>query len=443
MKLKESENIEFKKSTSELKESLISISAILNKHRKGILYFGMKSDSSPVKNTISEKTLRDISQAISNKIEPRIYPIIEMVKIKSIDVIRVSFEGHQVPYSANGRYYIRVADEDKQMSSGELQNYILKNKDHRWDKTVNLRAKINDIDVQKVKIFCNIAGIKFTNSRDIMESLNLIQNLQLTNAAVLLFGKNPEKFYSNTFLSCAVFATDKTTTILDQKKFEGDIFYLLEEAEKYILQNIHIGMKVKGLYRDDVPEIDKEALRESLINAFLHRDYYNPDFIYINIFQDRLEIRNPGNIFGGLTLDDIIKRHLSKRRNELLADIFNRAHLGERKGRGVSLILEKEPETKFESISDIFITTFRRKKNLLPQLGGVNGGVSGGIKLLYEVIQRNPGLRIPEISKQIKIPERTIEKWIGKLKKKDLIEFKGSTKTGGYFIKKIGSTNTN
>lgn len=59
----------------------------------------------------------------------------------------------------------------------------------------------------------------------------------------------------------------------------------MQEAEKYILQNIHIGMSINGLYRNDVPELDKEALREAIINAFLHRDYYDPDFVSISIFQ--------------------------------------------------------------------------------------------------------------------------------------------------------------
>jgi ATP-dependent DNA helicase RecG len=432
MKINESETVEFKKSTGEHNEAIISISAILNKHQKGELYFGIKPNGDPVRNSISEKTLRDISQEISNKIEPKIYPVVEIIKIKSTEVIKISFEGHQTPYSAGGRYYIRVADEDKQMSSEELQRFIISNKDHRWDKSINLTAKISDIDTNKVKAFCGIADIKYTNVKDILESLSLITKNRLTNATVILFGRNPQTFLKNTFISCAVFATDRTTTVLDQKIFEGDIFSLLGEAEKYILQNIHIGMNVNGLYRNDIPEIDKEALRESLINAFLHRDYYSPDFISINIFRSRVEIRNPGSIFGGLTLDEIINRHLSKRRNELLADIFNRAHLGERKGRGISLILEKEPKTKLELISDIFITTFERKVDLFTQSEEINEGIDS----LYLLIKANPGLMAPALSAKLKTSKRTVENWLNRLKKSKKIEYRGSSRIGGYYIKK-------
>jgi len=142
MKIKESETVEIKKSVAQLKESLKSISAILNKHQKGILYFGINSDGKPVKNVISEKTLRDISQSISNNIEPKIYPEITTEKYNGIDVIKISFKGHQIPYSAEGKYYIRVADEDKLMSTEKLKEIILTNKDHRWDSTPNPSASL-------------------------------------------------------------------------------------------------------------------------------------------------------------------------------------------------------------------------------------------------------------------------------------------------------------
>jgi ATP-dependent DNA helicase RecG len=293
---------------------------------------------------------------------------------------------------------------------------------------------VKDIDSKKVKTFCKIANIKFSNLPDTLETLNLYKNNRLLNSAIILFAKNPVKFFANSFLTCAVFASGTTSTIIDQKKFEGDLFFLIEEAEKYILQNIHIGMTLDGLYRNDLPELNREALREAIINAFLHRDYYDPDFVSVSIFKDRVEIKNPGNLFGGLTIIDITSRNISKRRNEVIADIFNRAHLGERKGRGISLILDKEPTTKFEQLAGIFITTFRRKADLITQQPG---GLSGGIKKVYEYIRNNPGQNTREISIGVSEPLKTVEKRIIKLRQNDLIEFKGSKKTGGYYLKTI------
>ena len=438
MKILESETTETKKSVAQLKESLKSLSAILNKHQKGAIYFGIDPKGNPVKNLHSEKTLRDISQIISDYIEPKIYPSISLINYNKTDVIKVAFEGNQTPYAAEGRYYIRVADEDKQMSSAELKKFILNTKDQRWDSSFNLSAVLKDIDSKKVKDFCKIAGIKFSNLSDVLESLNVYKNSRLLNAAIAFFAKSPNKYFPNISLSCAVFATETASTIIDQKNFQGDLLFLMEEAEKYILQNIHIGMTIDGLYRNDVPELDKEALREAIINAFLHRDYYDPDFISIGIFKDRVEIKNPGDLFGGLTIPIITSRNISKRRNEVLADLFNRAHLGERKGRGIALIFEKEPETEFAWVAGIFITTFKRKtipsrqRNLYPQL---SEGLNEGLKHLLDFISNNPGLNAITLSQRLQVPLSTLERRLNALKKKNLIIYKGSRKIGGYHIK--------
>jgi len=87
-------------------------------------------------------------------------------------------------------------------------------------------------------------------------------------------------------------------------------------------------------------------------------------------------------------------------------------------------------------LADIFITTFKRKENLLRQSGGINEGVSEGVKLLLTLIENQPGLKVPELSKILKMPARTIERWINKLKKQSKIEYVGSLKSGGYYEKK-------
>lgn len=96
-----------------------------------------------------------------------------------------------------------------------------------------------------------------------------------------------------------MFATPSTATIIDQHDFTGDIQTLIEEAEKYILKNIRIGMTLEGLVRVDIPEIDRAAFREAIINAFCHRDYRDPDEVRIAVFPDRVEVRNPGTLMEG------------------------------------------------------------------------------------------------------------------------------------------------
>ncbi|MFH1432219.1 MAG: ATP-binding protein [archaeon] len=131
----ESETLEFKKSTAERDEAVISIAAILNKHQHGRLYFGIRNDGTVVGQQISDKTLRDISKSIADHIEPKIYPEISRRDIDGKPCIEVLFLGNNVPYYAFGRAYIRVSDEDRQLCAKELEALILKkNKDKvRWD----------------------------------------------------------------------------------------------------------------------------------------------------------------------------------------------------------------------------------------------------------------------------------------------------------------------
>ena len=124
MKFVETENTELKKSTAQLKEGIISIASILNKHGKGELYFGIKNDGTIIGQDVSEKTLRDISQAISNHIEPKVFPQITKEKHGDYNYIKVKFRGDDKPYFAYGRVYLRVADEDKQLSPKEIEKLI-------------------------------------------------------------------------------------------------------------------------------------------------------------------------------------------------------------------------------------------------------------------------------------------------------------------------------
>jgi len=275
---------------------IISIAAVLNKHQKGELYFGVTNDGIITGQSVGEKTLRDISKSISDNIEPKIYPKISNVILNGRGCIHIEFQGDNVPYYAYGRAYMRVGDEDRRLSARELENQILrKNKDRlRWDTQICEKAVLGDISSTKLKAFLKMSGLKYDSVRNSLEKLKLFSDGRLLNAAVILSGKKPQSFFPNAKLRCAVFGTIDTSFTIDMKDFEGDLFYLIERAEEYILKNIHIGMRLEGLRRVDVPEIDKEAFREAIINAFCHRDYFQYDSVNIAVFKDRVEIRSPG-----------------------------------------------------------------------------------------------------------------------------------------------------
>jgi ATP-dependent DNA helicase RecG len=354
--MKESETIELKRSLAELKDGLISFAAILNKHGAGDLWFGIKSDGVVVGLTVTEKTLRDLSQAIASHIEPKIFPQITRESLTGKSCIKITFVGKERPYFAYGRAYMRVADEDRQMSAKELEGLILaRNREAiRWD-TQPCKISVKELNEKKIRDFVKRVGLVWDKTSNVLEKLGLIQDGQLLNAAPLFFAKEP-----TLQLRCAVFASTDSATIIDRHDFTGDILELIEEAQKYILKNIHIGMRLDGLYRVDVPEISVAAMREAIINAFCHRDYRDPDYVQIAIFKNRVEIRNPGGLYGGLTIARIRKGNVSRRRNPLIADLLRRIQMVEIWGRGMRLILAEEPTVKFSEVAQIFIAAFNR-----------------------------------------------------------------------------------
>jgi ATP-dependent DNA helicase RecG len=442
--MKETENIEFKRSLSELKAGLVSMAAILNKHGKGELWFGIQNDGKAVGLEATDKTLRDVSQAIASHIEPRIYPHVTQETVSGVSCIKVAFEGGDKPYYAHGRAYMRVADEDRQLSARELEKIIVdKNQERlRWDNQP-CSLSVSELDGGKLRRFVERAGLQWDTPTNALDKLGLFSGDRLLNAAKLFFTAEPME------LRCAVFGTTDSAMIIDRHDTRGDILELIEEAQKYVLKNIHIGMRLEGLYRKDVPEISIEAMREAIINAFCHRDYRDPDYVQVAVYKDRVEIRNPGGLFGGITIADLRRGHVSKRRNPLIADLFRRIEMVEAWGRGMPLILENEPKVEFKEIADIFIVSFGRpsfvddagdspvkpgmsaKQHSQAGSGKSSGKSSGKI---LELLKANSTLTIPELAEQLGITTRAIEKNIKKLQTTGLLSRVGGRKEGNWEV---------
>ena len=101
--MREDEYREFKKTTGELNEAMVSVSAMLNKHKHGKVYFGLRNDGTPNPFTITDSTLRDVSRKVYESIKPQLIPVVDIEEIEGIEVITLTFSGEDVPYSAFGK----------------------------------------------------------------------------------------------------------------------------------------------------------------------------------------------------------------------------------------------------------------------------------------------------------------------------------------------------
>ncbi len=318
----ETEQIEYKKTTSELKEGVTSIAVILNKHGKGTWYFGVKNNEDVIGQEVNDETLRSVSKAIGNYLRPAIYPVVEKDVYEGRTVVKVDFEGNQQPYLAHNIPRIRVADEDLVMEQPMYEAMLRKrdNISYSWE---NQRSKytIADIDQEAFKSYLQkahrVGRISF-NSEDpaeVLPRLGLAENGTLLNAGAALFvdcGINE--------LQMAKYATNMRLNFTDMKRYIGSILDLSEKAVQYIIDAMDWRVVFTGkLERDEIPEVPVEAIREAVINAFAHRRIESGQAVDIAIDRSYIEVYSPGTFPEGLTPEMFIKESRRPiRRNPLI-----------------------------------------------------------------------------------------------------------------------------
>lgn len=440
---REDETNEFKKSTSELNEAMISISSILNKHGNGVIYFGLKNDGTPNNFTINDSTIRDVSRKIYEAIKPQIFPEIKTETIDGIDVIKVIFEGKEKPYSAFGKYYKRVADEDREMSPGELRSMMIAQEyEENWENKSSDET-IDDVDVETLKRFyenatsCGRLPDFGTDKSILMNKLGLVNGPVLTNAGKILFSKNKP-----ITLKMAVFATEHKNTFLDISRAEGNIFELIDAATGYIIKNIRWSSSVgeDGIHRIETPEIPLDVIREAVINSFAHARYDSVVQHEIDIFSNRISIINPGSFANDFRPEDFANRDLhSFLRNEMIAKTLYLCKDVETFGSGLRKIYALCDSANIQigyidSETDFTIEFSRIDRNNMSENGTINGiGNDTLTKLesdVLDLLKKDKNATVSELVGICGKSTRTVNRTISSLKSKKLLERVGSNKTG-------------
>jgi len=441
---KESENMEFKKTTGELKEAMISMAAILNKHGVGTLYFGIKSNGDVVGQTVSESTLRDVSRLVYESIKPQIYPAITEMVIDGHHIIRVEFEGSNKPYSAFGRYYLRTADEDRDVTPSELKQFFVANEyKEKWEMTVT-DISVKNIDKKSIKNFCTkaISAGRLVDGKysatTILSKYNLSHGEYLTNAGNILFGTSHP-----VTLKAAVFATNEKLTFLDMQMYEDNIYNLINLAEKYILQNIRWKIEIVGTEREEIPEIPVAVIREVLANAFAHAIYGSNTNHEIAIFSDKITIYSPGPFASNYKPEDYITHNFpSAIRNAVISKILYLNKSIEQFGSGFKRIdsLCKDARVKYSYEPNEYGFTFiiyRKEITKDIKHKDKNLSLNKTDTSVYKLLATNPNYSRDKLAELTSKTVRTIQRSLDSLKNKHLIERVGSDKFGYWKVNPI------
>ena len=430
---KETETLEYKKTTGEMKEAMISISSILNKHGIGTLYFGVKPNGVVIGQDVSESSLRDVSRAVFENIRPQIYPAIEDVILDNRHLIKVEFSGENAPYSAAGRYYLRTADEDREVSPEELKTFFEANKyRERWEKGKSDTAS-NQVDKSAVKSFWKkaISAGRLPEGRYtcplILKKFGLLNDGYLTNAGKALFSST-----SPVTLKVGIFATDEKLTFLDMKLFEDNICNLLNIAEDYILKNIRWRSEISGTEREEIPEIPVAVIREVLANSFAHAIYNGRTNHEICIHPGMITIYSPGEYASRYSPEEYIKSNIeSEIRNATIAKILYLNKSIEQFGSGFKRIHSlcqdagikysyKNTENGFK-----FIIYRPRVQSDIPSVT-LDVTLNGTELSVLAILKQKPDSSRKEIAEKVSKTVRTIQRALDSLRDKGYIRRIGS-----------------
>lgn len=236
------------------------------------------------------------------------------------------------------------------------------------------KASLEDLDPERLTWFLRTARTtrrlplgEDASPRELLEHLNLLDDGRLTHAAVLLFGRQPQRFLISSEIKCAHFhGTEVAKPIPSYQVYKGTVFELVDEAVDFVLSKIalSIGTREAGPQAPVRYEIPREVVAEAVVNAVAHRDYTSNGSVQVMLFADRLEIWNPGELPPSLTLEKLRVAHGSVPGNPLLAEPMYLTGYIERMGTGTRDMIRRcvaagLPEPEF-AVSDGFQIILRR-----------------------------------------------------------------------------------
>lgn len=362
----ESETVEFKNSTASLREGIETICALSNQ-RGGYLLFGIADDGTVVGQQVTDDTIKNIANAVKLNTDPKLYPSIQRIEIQGKTCVLITVEESPLkPHLAYGRAYLRVGPTNQKLDR-EGYEYLLRQRfnGYGFDYQVQPGATMSDIDTNTLYEFLETANsVRDLNENlllpadVVLQKLDLMSEKGITKAALLLFGKNPKKFFANHFeVKCGKFVSDTGyDEIANEQEFRQNLVQNFYAALNFILESIGKSSRKGDIRRVETWEFPVSVVREALVNMIVHRDYRQNIKSTVEVRPSTVSFYNPAQLFGPtITIERLKKFHPSRPGNRLIARAFYLLGLFENWGGGTLKIISEtiksekpSPEFTFE-----------------------------------------------------------------------------------------------
>ena len=383
---------------------------------------------------------------ITNRLKSQIFDLtrnfdppvtISLDKVANVLVVNIP-EGINKPYSVQGKFYMRYGPNSQQLTRNEIKEFFKKEGLILFDEKPNPYFDLKkDFDKNRFRKFLEMSKISpLLKKTAILDNLSLLRDGFLKNAGVLLFCHSITKFFSNATIVCVLYQGKTKYKILDRKEFNADVYANFHDAVIYLQSKLNTEFIIEGGVRKERLELPEDALREALLNAISHRDYFSNANILVEIFSDRVEITNPGGLVKGITKKDLGRKSLS--RNNLLFGLLQRVGLVEKVGSGI-VRMKKAMENYglevpyFDITDDWFAIIFKRQlKKGFPEKFPEKFPEAS--KRILEMVAQNPSITIEEMADVLRISDRAVKKHIAKLKKEGMLRRVGPAKGGHWEV---------
>ena len=318
-----------------------------------------------------------------------------------------------------------------------------------FDNSVCEGATLRDIDNAQVADFVETAEANgrltlrgSRSPRAVLRNFNLLRDGKPTNAAILLFGRNPRRFFNNAQVHCFHFlGTEKRKPIASQQPYEGRLLEVIDQAVEFVLGKFDrsVGTRMKSTQAPVEFEIPRSVVTEAVVNAVTHRNYRHNGFVQVIVFADRIEVWNPGELPPGLTPEMLREPHGPIPRNPLIAEPLFRVKYVEKAGTGTTDMLAdcREaglPEPDFEQRGPHFVVTLWR--DWLTDEIMASLGLSDRQLQAVRFVKSNGRITSGEYQEQIGAEPRTATRDLADLVEKGVFRRNGQKRGAYYTLRK-------
>jgi ATP-dependent DNA helicase RecG len=385
--------------------------------------------------------LKTIPDTVHNKLN--FIPSVNIIMLDGKECIEIIVEKQEFHPSYDQKFYVRSGSTTQQITGAKLKRLLISDLNIVWTDEIDEKTELSDISAESVRNFV-VRGKKHgrihadadeNDTGGTLRKFNLMNDDGITMAGALLFRDDPKAVNSDAVIRIGLFSKERMFLMDDI--IEGPMIEQPDKAMEMLrLRYIQPRFDVEGAYRVDRYKFPMKAIREAIQNAVVHRAYYEDGAITVRVYEDSVEIYNPGFLPAGWTVKDLMREHESVSPNKSMANVFYSANMIEKWGHGIRMMCKEclkngNPEPEFRIETNGIRVIFRSRPRPYGR-GAVQmpEGLTSSETDIYKAIVGGDFTTAEDMASALGSSVKTVRRATDKLKEKNLIRRAGSNRKG-------------